>query len=65
MDLISILWILVGAGALVFSGDALAAHVSRLRRLSPVRRRSTLTFGILMFLFSLGTLVLVFASRLT
>jgi Ca2+/Na+ antiporter len=65
MDLISILWILVGAAALIFSGDALAPYLSSRRRLSSARRRSALSFGVMMFLFSIGTLILVFASRLT
>jgi uncharacterized iron-regulated membrane protein len=64
MDLISILWLLVGAGALIFTGDALMTWITRRGHLSPAHKRSALIFGSLMFLFALGTVALVVGERL-
>jgi hypothetical protein len=63
MDLISILWITVGAGALIFSGDALAARISRRGHLSPAHRKSSLVFGLLMLLFAMATLAVIVIER--
>ncbi len=64
MDLVSILWLLVAACALVFAADAFVLRFARKGAVPSPARRSVTAFGVLMVLLALACVAMAFVDPL-